>query len=234
MQAKLVLVAVLVILLSHVPSTHAQIKSNARRTFATDSANLASDSGKLGRVQEMKEAARLKREEVKQTIQVKKTEAKERFQNIKDTRKQAVVGKIEDHLAKINERITTQFSHVLERLQAILDKIQSRADRAEQSGLDVTSVDVAIGEATTAITDAEAAVLAQTAKVYTAQVSSDSAARNEVQGLMQQLRTDLSVVKEVVQNARRAVQAAHAALKNVVSGGEGGVPSATSSATPTP
>lgn len=180
--------------------------------------------------EERKEDRAENREERKASMSARREEFKDRMQAVRDEKKLAVLKRIEEKLAKINERRTGHFLKVLARLREILAKIQSRSDRAEANGKNVSSVDTAIGAAETALDAAEVAVNAQADKVYELTVDDETTARNDVGGFMKKLQEDLRVIRDFVHKARTAVFDALRALTRIV-GSDGGT--ATPSATPT-
>lgn len=174
------------------------------------------NSNSVNKREEIKASASATREEAQQNALEKRTAARERWQAIKDERKLAALERIETHLVNINTRITDHFSRVLTRLEAILAKISTRADRAAKNGKDISSVTTATASAQAAIDDAKAAVAAQAANTYEVTIDDETAARSEVQTAMQELKADLAAVREAVTAAREAVHAAAQALRLVI------------------
>lgn len=157
-----------------------------------------------------------KRQEVKANVQVKREETKAKIKNIRDTRKQQIVEKIQTKLGEVNQKRTDHFLEVLKRLSTILDKIQSRTEKAKAAGKNVTSVETALASARTAITTAETAVSAQKAKTYQITVNSDTTAKNDVGVTTKQLQQDLQTVHDTVKAAGDAVQNVYKEIKAVV------------------
>ena len=118
------------------------------------------------RWQELKEVRQVKLEELKDVVQAKREEVKAKIQGLKDERKRQVVETVQAKLGQINERRTTHFLDILERLSSILDKIQARVEEARASGKNVVAVESALSEARTAIDSARRGVGAPKAKKY--------------------------------------------------------------------
>ncbi len=178
---------------------------------------------------EVLEASReAKRQEFKANVQAKREETKAKIQNLRDTKKQKVIERIQTKLGDVNQRRTDHFLEVLKRFSTILDKIQSRTEKAKAAGKNVTSVETALTSARTAITIAETAVNAQKAKTYQITVNSDTTAKNDVGATTKQLQQDLQTVHETVKAARDAVQNVYKEIKALV-GSETGTKIATGS-----
>lgn len=162
-----------------------------------------------------------RKEQRQASIAARREEIKTRIAVIRDEKKRALVERIEKNLNQINQRRTDHFLKVLERLREILAKIESRTDRAQTNGKNVSNVRSAITTAETAIEAAEKAVNAQTDKVYEVTVSDESTARNDIGTTMKKLQEDLRATRDFVHKARTAVFDALRALVAVV-GKEGG------------
>lgn len=185
------------------------------------------------RWEELKAARQAKREEVKAYIQVRREEVKANVQAMRDARKKAVVERVQERLNNVNARRSEHFTNVLERLSTILDKIESRTEKAKTEGKDVAAIESAIASARSAISTAQSAVDAQEVKTYEITVTDDAAARGEVDAMIKQLHADLRAVHDTVVAARQAVYAVFEQIKTVVGSTEGATPSATgSSVTP--
>lgn len=181
------------------------------------------------RWEELKTARETKREEVKGQIQAKREETKANIQNLRNERKKQTVQRVQTKLGEVNGRRTDHFLKVLARLSTVLDKIQSRTEKAKAEGKNVSSIETAISSARTAISSAESAVNAQKEKTYQITVIDDTTARNEVGAITKQLQEDLRAVQDTVQVARSAVQNVFKEIKTIVGSNKGTTPSATGS-----
>lgn len=168
------------------------------------------------RWEELKANREAKREEVKANIQVRREEVKAKTAAMRDERKKQVVERAQTKIGDINTRRTDHFLNVLERLSTILDKIQSRTEKAKREGKNVSSIEAAIASARTAITTAQSAVNAQKAKTYEITVTDDTTARNDVGAAVKQLESDLRGIQETVKAARDAVHNVFQEIKTVV------------------
>lgn len=135
---------------------------------------------------------------------------------MRDARKKLVVERVQERLNNVNERRTEHFLNVLERLSTILDKIESRTEKAKTEGKEVAAIESAITSARTAILTAQSAVGAQKAKTYEITVTDDRTAKGEVEATVKQLHADLKSVYDTVVAARQAVHNVFGQIKTVV------------------
>lgn len=168
------------------------------------------------RWEELKANREAKREEVKSTVKTQREEIKAKVQSMRDERKKLIVERLQEKLGNVNEKRTDHFLKVLERLSTILDKIQSRTEKAKAEGKNVTAVETAIASAWTAISTAQSGVTAQKAKTYEITVMDDTTAKNDVGAATKQLQEDLRVVQDTVAAARSAVQNVFTEIKTRV------------------
>lgn len=136
------------------------------------------------------------REQTKAIIQAKRDEFKTKLQTIKDQRKKVLVEKIDIKIAEVNKNQTDRFSELLNKLQAILDKINQSAD---------TNVLADITAAQLAIDTAKSAVEAQAAKMYTMIITDDAALKLNAGTSISQLRLDLMASYKLVIDAKQTV-----------------------------
>lgn len=179
------------------------------------------------RQEEFKNALEAKRKEVKEKIEVKRIELKERLAKIKDERKKKIVERISNQLNELNERMLNHFSNVLEKLDAVLLKISSRADKAESRGLNVQAVRGAISEAKSAIAVSRAAISTQSAKVYSITVNTEDTLKVDVGKTRQALHDDLAKVRETVKMAKEAIRKVLVVLAQIPRVDEEPVPTST-------
>lgn len=184
------------------------------------------------RKEELKSLIESKREETKATVEALREKATQRVAEIKDKEKQQTAERLTTRFENLNKTWTDRFVQMLDRYDAIVLKMQSRADTAAANGKDVTAVNAAIQTAQSAIAAAQAAVVAQAAKTYvldTSTVPSASTAgtpsgqgelvsslRTSFQNLHTMLFNDLFALRDgPMRAARQAVQDTLTALKAV-------------------
>lgn len=147
---------------------------------------------------ERKNAIAQVKERTKAEIEALKVQFRERLNTIKDTRKKAVVQKINDDIAVKNKKHTDKFNEVLARLQAFLNKISLEAKDSK------TLSDIKSAQAK--IDAAKSAVASQATKEYTIEITDETTLRNDVGTTISQFRVDLKQVHKVVVDAKQAVQ----------------------------
>ena len=175
---------------------------------------------------ELKAAGEQKREEFKQKIDdskkelkaridAKKQELKQRLSKIKDEKKKATVEKIDGQLDELNAKRLKHFSEVLEKLAAVMGKINVRVEKAVVKGLDVSAVKTALTAADAAIASSKTAIANQTAKTYTIAVTDEAGLRQSVGVARRALQADLKATEQTVRDAREAVRKAATILAGI-------------------
>jgi len=162
------------------------------------------------------------RQRAKDTFESRREELRSHISEIRDEQKRKLADRISNQLDHINERWTTHFLNYLRHLENVLGKIALRADKAESNGSDVSQVRVSYDAAKNVIDDVRADVNEQAAKIYAVATSTTSTstpediARSAFRAAMQQLRADLTALRDGgIRDAREAVGAALRALKAV-------------------
>ena len=156
-----------------------------------------------------------KREELKNLIEEKRVALKEQLRKVKDERKKQVVERVDAGLDELNGRMLNHFSGVLDKLEDVLERITSRADKAEQRGLDVATVRTAISEALRVIESSRTAIQEQTGKTYAITITSENNLRVDVGKARKALHDDLVKVRETVKAAHDAVRRVAVALAQI-------------------
>jgi len=181
---------------------------------------------------EFRNQVQSKREEMKTKIDALKEKLRERLRERISERKRAIVERIYDRINALNERMTDHYMDVLDHLEKVLERIESRTAKAKLNGRDVTSVESAIEKAHQAINTAREAVKAQAEKVYQPpQITTEANLKLDVGKLRQQLHDDLKAVEKLVKDARDAVRQAAVALAQIPRVDELEVPTTTETTT---
>lgn len=217
--------------------TAAQVKSGIRPLVSsTTRAELKADA------QERMEAARADakarmeaaRTDAKARMTAQREKAAKRLAEVQDKIKQQTAERIAEQFGKTNEKWTNHFLQLLERYDAIMEKIQERASIAASAGNDVTGVTSAIQSATDAIANARTLVVAQAAKTYVLDASTVTTVfatttpngqaelikslRSSFQTMHKNLFKDLFALRDgAMADARKAMQNAHQALSAIPS-----------------
>lgn len=152
----------------------------------------------------------------KAQIEAKKAELQAKLQSIQDEQKKQAVERIYTQANKLNERMAEHFTNVLDQIDTMLDRVESRMSKAEANGLDIATVTPEITNAENAIAAARAAVATQAEKVYAVQITgNETALRSDVGKTRQALHGDLVAVREKVKAARDAVRKTAVALAQI-------------------
>lgn len=193
------------------------------------------------RLEELREAAEARAQKARGEVQGRRDEAqvkikehrenvRERIAQIKDQQKQKAAEKITNQMDHINDVWTNHFVNVLDRLDAVLQKIKSRTEKAGANGADVSGVNTAIASAETAIATARTAVALQAEKTYVPTIPSltentsttigqDNLVgelRKSFKELRNQLFADLTALRDgVMKDTRIAVKDAARALSQI-------------------
>ncbi len=172
------------------------------------------------------------REGAQERAKVEREKANERMKDIKNEKRQENMQKFATRLENLNERWTNRFAEQLDRLSAVVKKMESRAATAAANGKEVTAANAAIGVAKNVIQTAQAGVAAQTAKTYTLDLltvttsvatSTSKGQRELMKGLKDSFQTlhkalfkDLFALRDGPMTvARKAVQDAHQTLSKI-------------------
>lgn len=164
---------------------------------------------------EFREKLEARRAEIKTIIETRKEEFKARLATFKDETKKTVVARVDENLGKINDRWIVGFTTSIDRINGALAAIESRIDKAEAAGANVTDARDAMAAAEDAISDARAAIEAQAAKDYTIAVEDESTVRSDAADAHASLKADLTAVREAVRAAHDATKAAAQALRAI-------------------
>lgn len=183
------------------------------------------------RAEQTKEQVQTLREQAKGRVKQAKADVQEKIRQIKDQRKQEAANKIAKQLDHLNQVWTDHFINVLDRLDAILQKVKSRTEKASANGKDVLAVKTAIQNAESKIASARTAVASQAQKTYTVNATAVtqtgstandqnnlvSSLREQFKALKDQLMGDLKSLRDgAMKDSRNAVQDAFKALSQVL------------------
>jgi DNA repair exonuclease SbcCD ATPase subunit len=175
------------------------------------------------------------REEMKAKIDALKEQLRERMKAKISEKKQKIVERIYERINALNERMTNHYIDVLDHLEKVLERIESRTAKAKLNGKDVSSVEAAIEKAHQAINAAREAVKVQAEKVYQPpQITSEGNLKLDVGNLRKQLHDDLKAVEKLVKDARDAVRQAAVAVAQIPRVDELEVPTTTEETTTQP
>lgn len=155
------------------------------------------------------------RQDIKTKREAEMADLKTKLQAVKDARKKETVTRLDQRFDEINTKLTDSWTNTLARLDELLVKITSRADKAAAGGADVSAVRAGVDSAKAAIAAAKTAVAAQAAKTYPISVTTETALKSAVAQTRELLNKDLQSVRDLMQAAHKAVSAAASSLRAV-------------------
>jgi DNA repair exonuclease SbcCD ATPase subunit len=157
-----------------------------------------------------------KRDEMKAKIQSLKNQLREKLKQKISEKKSAIVERIYERINALNERMTNHYLDVLEHLEKVLERIESRTAKAKLNGKDVSSVESVIEKAHESINKAREAVKTQAEKIYQPpQITTEENLKLDVGKLRKQLHDDLKAVEKLVKEAKETVRQAAVALAQI-------------------
>lgn len=184
--------------------------------------------------EEVKEA----RGEVRDAMKDKMAQAREEFKTklsaIKDEKKQQIVTNLDSRISTINKNRTTEMSERLDRLTNILGKISTKEATLKSEGKNTVKLAADIVAAQAAIDAAKQAVTDQAAKVYTMNITTDTALKSAAATTIQQFMTDIKAVRTKVLAAQQAVVKAYKEVGQLMGVTPTLTPAVTTTTAPTP
>lgn len=157
------------------------------------------------RVETRKENVETRIAAIREKIASKEAALKLRLEAFKDKRKAQIAERVNTSLNKINQNQTSQMLKHLDKMSAILGKLEARVNQAKPDIKDPQVARTAIAEAKAAIASASAAVSTQAENDYTIEVSTESKIRQDAQAQREKLHTDLKSVRQLVIDAKQKV-----------------------------
>lgn len=142
---------------------------------------------------------------VREKIASKAATLKLRLQEFKDQRKAEIAGRVNGLLNKINENQTTQMQKHLDKMSAILTKLQNRVNNGTPDIKDPAAARTAIASASAAIASASASVATQAQKDYTIVVTTEGRIGIDAKTQRNNLHSDLLGVRKLVIDAKQEV-----------------------------
>ena len=155
------------------------------------------------------------RQEMKAKIEARKNELKVKLQKITNERKQKIVERIYDRINALNERLSDHYFDVLDRLEKLLERVESRTAKAKANGKDVSEVEILISQAKDIIARAKEEVKNQAQKIYQIDITNEANLKLDVGKIRQKLHDDLKAVEKLVKEAREAVRLAIVKLAQI-------------------
>lgn len=174
--------------------------------------------------EEFKKEIEIKKSEVKLKIEGMKTTFKEGLKKIKDENKKISAEKIVDIINNQNTILTDRLSERIDQIDNVLVSIKSRISKANEKGIDVSSLDASVKKAEDAIASAREAITAQTGKTYTTTVTDEATLKSVMKTLRDTFKNDIKGVHEKVKLAHQAVKDTAVTLSQIPKIDEDSIP----------
>ena len=186
--------------------------------------------------EELQKDMKERRDVAREKILLERDALREKLGTIRDERKRGIVERADKRLEEIANTEINGFTRVLDNLDKVLEKIDSRADKAEANGKNVSSVRTAITNAENLLKTARDLVTAQASKTYPINVTTEQKLGEAVSAARLALHADLKKVRDAIQKARKAVTDANSVLRAIpgVDSEPTATPTPTPITTPTP
>ena len=152
---------------------------------------------------QFKEKVATKSLELKGNIEERKQKFQENLKNFKDEKKRRLVERLHQRMGTVNKKATDILLKRLERLEAILGKIESRAQKKEVNGAKVTAVYTEIEAVNENIADLKDKIVEQADKVYDFDISDEQNVRSQAQPAVLLIKTDLKSLRDELVSIRK-------------------------------
>jgi len=126
-----------------------------------------------------------------------------KLQTIRDTKKRALVERIDTKTSTFNKKMTDKMTSALTKMSNLLIKIQEDADTISSNGQNIQNLNTLIAVAQNTITTAQETVSAQAAKEYVATIDSEDSLRVDIGQTVSQFRNDIKDTYKTVINAKQ-------------------------------
>lgn len=157
----------------------------------------------IDRSLQFKEKIATKSSEMRENVEERKQKFQENLQNFKDERKKVVVERVRQRMVNVNKRATDVLLRRLERLEAILVKIESRAQKKEEMGAGVGAVYSGIEAIEGKIAVLKGKIQEQADKVYDFDISDEENLRLQAQPAVQLQHGDLKALRDELIGIRK-------------------------------
>ena len=150
---------------------------------------------------QFKSEIELKKGEMQKNIDASKEKLKKDILKIKDDKKKETVQNIITKIADLNTKAVSNLNDLIDNIEDNLGKIEAQTNEEEAKGTDVTATRDLIIKAKTAISDDKAAIIIQSTKIYSANITTDSMLQGTMRKVKESLNTDIKVLREIVRTA---------------------------------
>lgn len=124
-----------------------------------------------------------------------------------DEKKKNIAQHINKQLQELNAKRLKHFSNDLAQMEKVLVKVKARAEKAAAGGADMKAINAKIAAFEGAVATARAAIAAQSAKVYSVEITTTDGHLKDNTGVTRQaLQKDLKAVSDLVKDAHEALK----------------------------
>jgi len=155
------------------------------------------------------------KEETKAEITTMKNNFKVSLDKIKNQTKRTSTEKIVNTIQELNTKWTNNLSDKITQIENVLISVKSRIAKAEDKGLDVSSLAEKVTRAENAISIARESILAQTKKVYEVTVTDETTLKTQMKDLRDTFSKDIKAVGGIVKSAHVALRDTATALAQI-------------------
>lgn len=165
--------------------------------------------------EEFKNRLKEKAENVLRLREKSLQQLRESLKNIRDEKRREIIGKVYFRIQSLNDSLCVHFLAVLEKLELILERIESRTAKAKTKGFDTAEVenDIALAREKIAAVKEEIAVHAE--KVYSFNFSKEEEAKIKIGEIRQAFHQDIMGLRQKVKEAFQLVREAAVKLAQI-------------------
>jgi hypothetical protein len=158
-------------------------------------------------VESVREVAEKRRAELRSSIEARRAEVEEKIQNRRAELRSRFTLRSQEQIEHITTQLERRYVTALERLSNIATRIQSRIDKAESEGVDVSEAEASLERANELIEEAERFIVEAT-------VSADALLEVEnAPSLWAEARSHYTEAKRLLQAIHEALRASLSALR---------------------
>lgn len=140
-------------------------------------------------------------------ISIQKNKLEQDVQSFNERRREMAMNLFE-RINIENEQMTISSLSYLEKIDDLVDRIKSKVDEVKESRpeIDISNVYITIDDAKTSIEESRKGVLEQKTKIYTIEIGSIAATRENFRSKIRELRNDVLLIREMILKSRQATQ----------------------------
>lgn len=158
--------------------------------------------------EEFKAQMETRKVELQAKIDVKREELKKKLAGIKNEKKIALSLNINDKFQALNKKAVERLAESVDRQEDAVKRLKERMSNPAFSSQNNSSVSVQIANAETKIAEVRAKLTAQSAKVYTVNVTTEAALKANTEAQRLALRSDIDVLHDSIKDVSELIRSA--------------------------